>query len=81
MKTYLFEVVVEPDEDVWHAYCPALVRQGASTWGMTREEALKHIREVVGMVIESLVEHGDPIPEGPPSEVQIISEPKIAVTV
>jgi hypothetical protein len=26
MKTYTFKVVVEPDEDRWHAYCPALVR-------------------------------------------------------
>jgi hypothetical protein len=33
LKTYTFKVVVEPDEDRWHAYCPALERQGASTWG------------------------------------------------
>jgi len=24
MKTYIFKVVVEPDEDRWHAYCPVL---------------------------------------------------------
>ena len=60
MKTYLFTVVVEEDhfEDgrkAYHAYCPAL--KGASTWGYTREEALKNIREVVEMTIESMKEH------------------------
>ena len=24
MHTYTFEVVVKPDEERWHAYCPAL---------------------------------------------------------
>lgn len=24
MTTYIFKVVVEPDEDKWSAYCPAL---------------------------------------------------------
>ncbi len=51
MKTYTFKVVVEPDEDRWHPYCPALQRYGAATWGNTREEAHKHIQEVVQMII------------------------------
>jgi predicted RNase H-like HicB family nuclease len=51
MKTYTFNVIVEPDEARWHAYCPALESQGAATWGYTREEALKHIDEVVRLVI------------------------------
>ena len=57
MKTHTFNVVVEPDEDRWHAYCPALLHQGAATWGSTEQEALKNIREVVQLVIESLTEH------------------------
>jgi predicted RNase H-like HicB family nuclease len=60
--TYDFRVVVEPDEDVWHARCPTLERYGAATWGETREEALRHIREVVQMVVAELVEDGDPVP-------------------
>lgn len=47
MKTYSFRVVVEPDENRWSAYCPALEQYGAATWGNTRGEALKHIQEVV----------------------------------
>jgi hypothetical protein len=32
LTTYTFEIVVEPDEDRWHAYCPALVERGLATW-------------------------------------------------
>jgi hypothetical protein len=28
MKTYLFRLVVEPDEDRWVAYCPVLEEKG-----------------------------------------------------
>jgi predicted RNase H-like HicB family nuclease len=45
-----------PDEDAWFAYCPALESYGAATRGSTRDEALRHIREVVGMVVAELVE-------------------------
>jgi predicted RNase H-like HicB family nuclease len=65
MKTYTFKVVVEPDEDRWHAHCPALERYGAATWGNTREEALKHIQEVVQMVIEELAGDGIAIAKAP----------------
>ena len=83
MKTYIFKVMIEEDpfEDgrmAYHAFCPAL--KGASTWGYTKEEALKNIREVVQMTVESMIEHREKIPETP-EEVQVFSEPKVAVTV
>jgi len=67
MKAYTFKVTVEPDffEDgtpAYHAYAPAL--KGAATWGYTREEALRNIQEVIQMVVESMVEHQEPLPEG-----------------
>ena len=31
MKTYVFRVVVEPDEDRWIAYCPILEDKGGAT--------------------------------------------------
>jgi predicted RNase H-like HicB family nuclease len=77
MKTYVFRVVIEPDEGRWSAYCPALRQYAAMTWGNTREEALKHIREVVHMVVEELIEDGEPIPE----DVQVSQEPLVAVTI
>lgn len=81
MKTYTFKVVVEPDEDRWHAYCPALQSYGASTWGNTREEAAKHIQEVVQIVIDELYEDGIAIPAGPKEDVAIFSDERVAVTV
>lgn len=76
MKTYVCKVVVEPDDDRWTAYCPALLQQGASTWGYTQEEALKHIEEVVKMVVRALIEDGEAIPE----DVQVSPEPLVTVT-
>lgn len=71
MKTYTFRVVVEPDDGRWHAYCPALKQYGAVTWGVTEEEALQHIREVVQMIVDELREDGAAIPEGPEGDVDV----------
>ena len=76
-KSYVFPVVVEPDEDVWRAYVPELESKGAATWGHTREEALKNVQEVAQMVIEELLEDGEPLP---PS-VTVSDQPMVAVMV
>ena len=81
MKTYIFRVVVEPDEERWFAYCPILEEKGGATWGYTREEVLRNIREVIEMTIEGLIERGEPIPEEPEGEVRVFPEPLVAVTV
>ena len=87
MKTYNFRVVVEPDEDFdgnpagWHAYCPLLEEHGASTWAATETEALVNINNVVRMVVESMLEHGEHIPEEPADQVEVTVEPRVAITV
>jgi predicted RNase H-like HicB family nuclease len=81
MKTYRFKVVVEPDDDRFHAYCPALEDRGASTWGRTREEALKHIDEVVQLVVDSMAEHGERLPDESTDDVEVTVEPRVTVTV
>ena len=82
MTTYTFKVVIEPDDDRWYAYCPALVERGGSTWGATPEEALANLETVVEMVVASLAEHGEPIVETAPSgSVEVSAEPLVAVTV
>ena len=43
MKTYVFRVVIEPDEEKWSVHCPALLQYAATSWGDTCEEALKNI--------------------------------------
>jgi predicted RNase H-like HicB family nuclease len=63
MKTCPFRVIIEPDDDCWHAYCPALEEYGASTWGATQEEAHRHIQEVAQMIIDELNEDRIAVPE------------------
>lgn len=75
--TYVFNVVIEPDDDAWHAYCPALQGYGAVTWGRTRDEALRHIREVVEMVVAELRDEGEAVP----TETGVPEEPRVTVTV
>jgi predicted RNase H-like HicB family nuclease len=77
MKSYVFKVVIEPDEEKWHARVPELESKGAATWGETRDEAFRNIQEVARMVIEDMLEDGEPIPEG----AIVYNEPVVAVTV
>ena len=81
MKTYIFRVVLEPDEEKWAVYCPALSKFAATSWGDTREEALKNIQEVVEMIVQELIEDSEPIPEEPAEEVVVSREPRVAVTI
>ena len=81
MKTYAFKVVVEPDGDRWFAYCPLLEKRGAATWGYTKAEALKNIREVVEMTIESMITHQETIPIEPHEDVKVFDTPLVAVMV
>ena len=80
MSTYVFRVVLEPDEDRWIAYSPVLKDKGGPTWGLTKEEALENLRQVVQMTLQSMVAHGEPIPEDPAIDVQVYEEPQVAVT-
>jgi predicted RNase H-like HicB family nuclease len=77
LKSYVFPVVLEQDEDVWRAFIPELEAKGAATWGNTREEALRNIHEVAQMVIEALLEDGESLPP----RVTEIDQPVVAVTV
>ncbi|MBI3934500.1 MAG: type II toxin-antitoxin system HicB family antitoxin [Acidobacteria bacterium] len=78
MKTYIFRVEIEQEEDGrWSAEVPTL--PGCATWGQTKEEALRSIHEAARLYIESLSAHGDPIPPGAAAE--ILEEPAVAVAV
>lgn len=54
MKSYVFKVELDPDEDGWHVFYSPWRKIGASTWGKTREEAMKNIQEVLEMIMEEL---------------------------
>ena len=71
MQTHHFKVIIQPDEERWQADCPALQEHGAYTWGYTREEALRNIQEVIGIILAELVEDGLLIP-GEPGDIPTV---------
>ena len=56
-----YVVIYERSDTGWGAYCPDL--PGLGVGGETREDVDRLIREGVVVHIESLREHGDPVPE------------------
>jgi predicted RNase H-like HicB family nuclease len=63
-----YRVYLEQDEDgVFVATCPAL--PGCVSQGRSRAEAHENIREAMEVYLESLREHGDPIPPGVEEEI------------
>ena len=81
MQTYVFKVIIRPDEERWQADCPALLEHGAYTWGYTREAALSNIREVIGMILAELAEDNLPIPQEPAEGALAAPEQRVAVSV
>lgn len=63
-----YRVYLERDEDgIVVATCPAL--PGCISQGRTRTEAQQNIREAIELYLESLRDHGDPIPPGIEEEI------------
>ena len=61
MKVYNYSVVIEPDENGYHAYVPALV--GCHSFGQTIDGARVNISEAIQLHIESMLEDGEIVPE------------------
>jgi predicted RNase H-like HicB family nuclease len=77
MPTYQFTVVIEPDEERFHAYVPAL--PGCHTFGDTLDEARANIAEAVQVHVESMQQDGEPIPtEHEPLFITRLSVPAAA---
>jgi len=52
-----FEVILEPEEaGGYHVYCPIL--KGCHSYGASKEEALKNIKEALELWLESAPELG-----------------------
>ena len=72
-----YTVVIEPDEDAYHAYVPAL--PGCHTFGGTIEEALVHIQEAIQLYVEVWLEEGRPLPiEKEPLFITRLAVPQVA---
>ncbi len=71
-----FVVILEHDkiEDCWVTFVPAL--DDISTWGKTRQEALKNTEEAIIGYLEALKAEGLPIP---PYKSVEITEVRVAV--
>lgn len=57
---YSFTIVIEPDEQGYHAFVPSL--QGCHSFGETLDEAKQNISEAIELHLESMVEDGETIP-------------------
>ena len=77
MKTYLFQVEIEQEDDGrWSAWIETL--PGCAAWGHSKEEALEAIKETAQAFLEVLVEKGQCIPAA--QAVETINAPVVAVT-
>lgn len=80
MKTYVFEVELEQDEDGrWSATIPALA--GCSTWGYTKEEALEALREAAQAYLEVSLSEGRLSLKEIEKRAKVLPEETITVTV
>ena len=78
MKTYMFKVEVEQEEDGrWSADIPAF--PGCAAWGYSREEALEAIQDTAQAYLEVLLEDGRPLPKEGEDDTQVIEAPMVAV--
>lgn len=70
MKTYVFEVEIEQEEDGrWSVIVPVL--PGCNAWGYTREETMEAIRDTTRAFVEIMLEYGDTLP--PEAEEESVS--------
>ncbi|MDO8598831.1 MAG: type II toxin-antitoxin system HicB family antitoxin [bacterium] len=56
-----YRVIIDPDTKGYHGYVPAL--RGCHTWGRTVTQTKAHLREAISVYIESLLAHGEEVPE------------------
>ena len=61
MKNYTYRIIIEPDGKFFHAYVPAL--SGCHTFGKTIAKAKKQAKEAIEVYIQSLLEHGERVPQ------------------
>jgi predicted RNase H-like HicB family nuclease len=78
IKSYTFEAVIEPDEfadgtKAFHAFIPTL--KSCRSWGLTPEEALENLGTAAKLMIELMIEQGEPLPQ----EAKISKQPLITI--
>jgi predicted RNase H-like HicB family nuclease len=75
-QKYTFQIIVEQDEDgMYVAECPAL--RACYTQGITYEEVIENIKDVINLCLEELKEKKKKIPK----QADIIGFRRVEVTV
>ena len=78
VKSYVFRAeLVEEEDGRWSAGVPAL--PGCATWGETKEEALRNLRDAVEAYLRDVERAGAELPSDAPRDVS--DEPLVAVTI
>lgn len=63
MRYFRFDIVIqrEPDDEGYYAFSPAL--PGCFSNGKTIDETRRNMREAIQLHVESLLAHGDEVPQ------------------
>ena len=78
MKTYIFPVELEQEEDGrWSAVVESL--PGCAIWGYSKEETLKVLQEATQAYVQVLLEQGRSIPSS--QDIEIKESPAVSVSV
>ncbi len=78
MKTYVLSVELQQEDDGrWSVWVPAL--PGLTSWGHTREEALRNIQDAAEAYVEDMLEAGEPVPVEA-GQVEVKEKPAVAIT-
>jgi predicted RNase H-like HicB family nuclease len=78
MRSYVFRAeLVEEEDGRWSAGVPAL--PGCATWGVTKEEALRNLRDAVEAYLRDVHRAGAELPSNAPRDIS--DEPLVAVTI
>jgi predicted RNase H-like HicB family nuclease len=72
-KAFSYSVSYEQAEGGYVAFVPSL--PGCHTQGQTLEETELNVKEAVALYLESLISHGEPLPEEGPSFQGRVSVP------
>lgn len=67
------QFLVEPDEDGFHAFSPAL--KGLHVDGETEDEAARNFVEAAPAYVASILQHGEPLPMGVVVDVSDLARP------
>lgn len=68
---------MQEEDGRWSVWAPGM--PGLTTWGYTKEEALRNTQDAVEAYLEDMIEAGESIPVEA-GKIKVIDNPAVAVT-